>query len=348
MRFRHEACRTVDEVKYLADHPRLWKATKWILGILVLLLVGFFYGYVPWFLTGITTTRRFHFRDPNDAKTPQDFGMQFRAVEFRSSDGILLRGWYIPAKLSGGAEARGTIVYCHGHNRSRVEMLPEARFGHSLGYNGLLFDLRHQGQSDGRLTSVGYWERLDALAAVHYALSEEKAQRPLVLWGVSMGAAAALLAAAESSDVAAVVSDSVFPNFKELIRHHFYLFRSFTRQRWWWFPSLPGFPLVDEITYWIAWRAHFAVNEFDMANAVKRINPRPILFVAVEGDRRMPPSYARELYADATSADKQIVVLPGDRHGEGFNQANKPYEEAATDFLSRINPALAPKKPVVP
>ena len=64
VRFRHEACRTVDEVKYLADHPRLWKATKWILGILVLLLVGFFYGYVPWFLTGITTTRRFHFRDP--------------------------------------------------------------------------------------------------------------------------------------------------------------------------------------------------------------------------------------------------------------------------------------------
>ena len=135
---------------------------------------------------------------------------------------------------------------------------------------------------------------------------------------------AALLAAAESSDVAAVVSDSVFPNFKELIRHHFYLFRSFTRQRWWWFPPLPAFPLVDEITYWSAWRARFKVNDFDLETAVRRINPRPILFVGLEGDRRMPPAYARALYADATSPEKQVVVLPGERHGEGFNLRIEP------------------------
>ena len=321
----------------MANPSRRTKTIKWAFGVLFVLTVGFLYGYVPWFLTGIATTSRFRFKDPNNDKTPKDFGMDFRAVEFRSSDGIHIKGWYIPAMPNEGPEPHGTIIYCHGHNRTRIEMLPEAQFGHRLGYNGLVFDFRHQGQSSGNMTSIGYWERLDAEAAVRYALTQEKAKRPVILWGVSMGAAAALMAAAESSEVAAVISDSAFPNFEELIRHHYYLFRTLGRRRWWWFPPLPGFPLVAEVTHWIAWRAHFKPRQFDLEEAVRRTSPRPVLFIAVEGDRRMPPSYAYTLYADSTSPDKRVLVLPGDRHGEGFHQANEQYEAAVAEFLSRIS-----------
>jgi hypothetical protein len=58
--------------------------------------------------------------------------------------------------------------------------------------------------------------------------------------------------------------------------------------------------------------------------------------VAVEGDRRMPPSIAQTLYAHARSPLKKIIVLPGRRHGEGFNQATEPYEKAVTDFLASL------------
>jgi len=51
----------------------------------------------------------------------------------------------------------------------------------------------------------------------------------------------------------------------------------------------------------------------------------------------MPPSYAYTLYADSTSPDKRVLVLPGDRHGEGFHQANEQYEAAVAEFLSRIS-----------
>ena len=140
------------------------------------------------------------------------------------------------------------------------------------------------------------------------------------------------------------MADSAFPNFKEVVRHHYFLFRQFARRRWWWFPPLPGFPLVDEVTWWIARRAHFRPSEFDLEKAVKAINPRPILFVALEGDRRMPPAYARTLYADATSPEKQVVVLPGDRHGEGFNLDRKQYEEAVIHFLVRVGSSSAAKE----
>ena len=102
----------------MAGGSRIRKITRWVLFVLVCLFFVFFYGVVPWFLTGIATTSRFHFHDPNDGKTPKDFGMEFQTVEFHSTDGLLLKGWYVPAADPG--VARGTIVYLHGHNRTRV------------------------------------------------------------------------------------------------------------------------------------------------------------------------------------------------------------------------------------
>jgi fermentation-respiration switch protein FrsA (DUF1100 family) len=309
---------------------------KWVLGVLLLLLLGFFYGFIPWFLTSIATSRRFHYPDANDGKTPRSFGVAFTAVEFRSSDGILLKGWYLPATPPAGEKPRGTIIYGHGLNRTRVEMLPDAVFAHGLGYNGLLFDLRHQGESGGAISTVGYQERLDVEAAVRFALDQEKAERPMILWGVSMGAAAALLAAADSPEVGAVISDSTFLSFSDTVRHHYYLFRGFARRRWWWFPPLPAFPITDEVIHWAAWRGHFSPADFDIEKAMTRINPRPILFVGVQGDQRMPPSIAQQLFEESTSPQKQIVILPGNRHGEGFNQATEQYEKAVTGFLAGL------------
>ena len=279
---------------------------------------AFFLIFVPWFFANVGTMRRYHYPDPNDGKNPKSYGMDFRWVAFSSLDGVALRGWYIPAP----GEARGTIVYCHGLNRTRIEMLPMAAFGHQLGYDGLLFDFRHQGASGGALTTLGYQERLDVVAAVRYALDQQHAARPVILWGISMGAAAALMAAPESPDVAAVISDSSFESLRATVRHHWKLFF-----------HLPSFPVADEVAYWIAWRGGFHPSDFDLNQAVTRFGDRPILFIGLQDDRRMPPSIARELYAHATSPRKALLILPGQRHGEGFNQANEQYETAVRQFL---------------
>jgi uncharacterized protein len=300
---------------------RLLKIIRNVILILAVLIAGFFFIYVPWFFTSIVTHRQYHFPDPNDGKTPKSFNLDFSWIDFTSSDGIPLKGWYVPAD---GA-AHGTIIYVHGLNRTRVEMLPHAVFGHSLGYNGVLFDLRHQGASGGTITTLGYQERLDVEAAVRYALDQEHAARPVVVWGVSMGAAAALMAASESQDVSAVISDSSFDSMIGTMRHHLHLFI-----------HLPGFPIADEVAYWTAARGHFHAADFDVVKAVERMGRRPVLFVAVSGDRRMPPSIAQTLYDHDASPHKQIVVLPGRRHGEGFNQATDLYEKAVTDFLAAV------------
>lgn len=319
-----------------------WRAIKWVAGILVLVIVVFLYGVVPWFFTNIVTKNGFHYHDVNAGKTPASFGMSYSEIAFRSRDGISLKGWYVPAGDQNGDASLGTIVYCHGFHRDRVEMLPMAQFGHQLHYDGVLFDFRNHGRSGGKVTSLGYWERLDAEAAVNQAVMRQPAGRPAILWGVSMGAAAALMAAAEDPQVSAVISDSTFLSFDRVIKHHYVLIRSMIRRRWWWFPPLPSFPLTDEVIAWSARRAHFDPADFDLEDAVKRIGPRPILFVAVSGDVRMPPRIAKTLYADAQSSQKMLSVVPGTRHGEGFREGNAEYEKAVSEFLTRVQAVPAP------
>jgi fermentation-respiration switch protein FrsA (DUF1100 family) len=305
----------------LSISPRFRRIVRRVLIILVFLVAGFFLGFVPWFFSHIVTRGRFHYPDPNDGKSPTSYGLNARWVVFQATDGVALKGWYVPVE----GPPRGTIVYCHGLNRSRVEMLPRAQFGHEIGYNGLLFDFRHHGQSGGDLTTLGYRERLDVLGAVRFALAEEKAARPIIVWGVSMGAAAALLAAADSPEIAAVISDSSFLSLSDTVKHHLKLFL-----------PLPVFPIAHEVIYLTAWRGGFRAQNLDLEKAVERISQRPVLFVAVEGDRRMPPAIAEKLYSRSISPGKGIVILPGARHGEGFNQAREPYQKAVSEFLGRI------------
>jgi len=300
---------------------RIWRITRNVILILAALVAGFLFLFVPWFFSSLGTRGRFHYPDPNDGKTPVSYDTKFEWVEFRSSDGIPLKGWYVPA----ADQARGTIVYCHGLNRTRIEMLPMAAFGHQLGYDGVLFDFRHQGSSGGDVTTLGYRERLDVVGAVRYAREERRAKRPVIVWGISMGAAAALMATAESHDIDAAISDSSFLSLGDTVRHHWRLFF-----------HLPSFPIADEVLYLLAWRGGFWPSDFDLINAVTRIGDRPILFVALENDRRMPPSIARDLYSRAISLHKALIVLPGQRHGEAFNLDREQYEAAVRQFLAGL------------
>ena len=306
----------------MITRKRVFQIIRNVFLIFLGLFLGFMLIIVPWFGTFIVTTSRFHFRDPNDGKTPLTYGFPFDWIEFHSKDGIPISGWYFPA----GPKAAGTIIYCHGQNRTRIEMLPMAVFAHGLGYNGLLFDLRHSGLSGGFMGTLGYKERWDVEAAVQYAIERENAPHPIILWGISMGAAAALMAASETPNVDAVISDSSFLSFRNVIVHHARLFF-----------HVPSFPIADEVIAWSAWRGGFNPSAFDLRKAVRKINPRPILFIAVQGDLRIPPGVARDLYSISDSPQKAIVIVAGHRHGEGWTSGHKEYVAAVEKFLAALN-----------
>jgi len=283
----------------------------------------FVFGWVPYFFGGLATTRRFQFPDrENGGLTPASFELAFEDVSFRSADGVELGGWWIPAPEAGG----GTVVMIHGLNRSRIEMVKKVPFVHERGWNALLFDLRHHAESGGEATTFGVLEKKDVRAAVE--LARERSAGPIVLWGVSLGGASAVLAAADDPLVAGVICDSSFRSLRDTVAHHIRLFRGWR----WWLRAVPSWPVTDLVLFWMGRKGAFDTAAADVLGAAARLGDRPALFVANSEDRRMPKEIAFELAAAAGPA-AEVLIVPGRSHGGAWRDGGAAYETAAASLL---------------
>src|SRR5512143_3553863 len=277
----------------------MWKVWLRRVGVFVLVAVLLFvFGWVPWFLAGVATTRRYVYPDHENAGlTPASFKLASEDVTLRAADGVLIRGWWVPA-----TPAKGTVVMVHGLNRSRIEMVRRVPFVHDSGWNALVIDLRHHGASGGEATTFGAREKDDVETAVRYA--RERSPGPVVLWGVSLGAASVMLAAADDAQVAGVICDSSYRSLDDTVRHHLALFRSFR----WWLAIVPSWPVADEALFWIGRRGGFDPAAVDVRAAAARLHGRPALFVANSEDRRMPKEIAFDLQS-AAGHDAEVLVV---------------------------------------
>jgi pimeloyl-ACP methyl ester carboxylesterase len=152
--------------------------------------------------------------------------------------------------------------------------------------------------------------------------AEHAPSRPQVLWGVSMGASSAILAAQQCPGVAAIVSDSSFLSFRETIAHHVGLFF-----------RLPAFPFANLIVAITEWRAGFDADDGDVEAAVRKIDV-PILFIAGGADRRMPPALAERLMNASRNPMKKLLVIAGAGHGGAFARDPETYLNAVFEFLA--------------
>jgi pimeloyl-ACP methyl ester carboxylesterase len=164
--------------------------------------------------------------------------------------------------------------------------------------------------------------------AVRYLLDDAHTTDKIVSYGISMGATAALLAAAETPEIAAVISDSSFLSFNDTVDHHVNGFL-----------HLPAFPFSNELKFYIQHRAGFDGSKLDALEAVKRIGDRPVMFIAAAHDRRMPPSIAEELYQACSSSKRELLIIegPGDNiHGHAYQANPKLYVDRVAAYLHNV------------
>jgi predicted MFS family arabinose efflux permease/pimeloyl-ACP methyl ester carboxylesterase len=264
--------------------------------------------------------------------TPTAAGATYEDVSFTSVDGNQLSGWYLPARTHAV-----NVILTHGLFRSRYEMLARGLDLWRAGYGVLLYDLRRHGHSPAEFSTIGYEERHDVEAATKFVRARAPGQK-IVLMGVSMGAAATLLAAAESAqeqDIIAVVAESSFLSFADTVRHHVSLIH---------LPrgvGVPAFPFATLLLEFTAWRMNFRVDDFDLRRAVGQIQ-RPILFIGSSRDVRMPNETVLEpLYAAALNPLKRKLIVAGETatHGHAYDTDPAGYIKAVTDFLQAAEQA---------
>ena len=129
---------------------------------------------------------------------PKLGGAEYEDVEFETSDGLELEGWYIPSK-NGAA-----VIAFPGRSGPRKP----ARFLARHGYGVLLFDRRGEGDSEGDPNALGWEGTKDLEAAVGF-LRERSDVDPERIGGIglSVGGEMLLQFAAETDDLKAVVSE---------------------------------------------------------------------------------------------------------------------------------------------
>lgn len=255
-------------------------------------------------------------------KKPDNLGLKYEDVSFSSRDGLTLRGWWLEA-----GDSSRVVVMMHGANGHRadpgIKMLDIAREMVNAGYNVLMFDLRGHGQSEGEHVSLGYYEQRDLLGAIDYV--KQRGMSKICVIGFSMGAATALMTAANCKQIDAIVADSSFAYLADIVEPQFSK-RS----------SLPKFfiPLI----LFVAKKIHgIDLSIPKPVDAVRQFTTPPILIIHGGQDNTVPVEHASILARASCNPNTRLWIVPEAEHVGSHRARPKEY---ITQVLSFFDQAL--------
>jgi pimeloyl-ACP methyl ester carboxylesterase len=158
--------------------------------------------------------------------SPMDLGLEFEEIRFEVADQKSVRpmnlaGWWMPAD---DPKTDRCVILVHGYADAKVGSIAWGPLFHELNYHILAIDLRGHGESDGTVTTAGYFERHDLNQVINQLRERYPQQsRELVLFGISMGAAIIAATAVMRDDLSAVILECPYADFRQAAAAHGYL-----------------------------------------------------------------------------------------------------------------------------
>jgi len=248
-----------------------------------------------------------------------ELALSYEEVVFPTTDGLMLRGWFIPTDRPNAP----AILYAHAtahDQRSGLSLVSEF---HAAGYHVLLFSYRGHALSDGNGWGFTYGdaESKDVDAAVQF-LRETKGIRRIGAIGHSVGAVSIILSAARNPEIGAVAAVAPFNSVDEV-----------------WHTSRPALMpsfLLDLTLRLAEKRKGFNRNEISPLEAVHRIAPRPLLVIHGMDDRRITEAQVRRLF-EVAREPKALWLVDGATHAGIRDVA---LGEMAPDVIAFFDAAL--------
>ncbi len=268
-------------------------------------------GAAAWMATHRRTAR-------SPESPPPDLAVE--AGRLTTSDGEDLGAWYVAPR----AEDAPSVVLLHALGGSRESRSPMLGHLSRKGFAVLSISLRAHGDSSGESIDFGWASRADVASAVDW-LERRRPGRPILLFGSSLGAAAALLAAPDLGERAAgYFLESPYSDLPTAVRNRTSLF-------------LP--PVLDQAAYsgLLLWsRAVLPVE-------AERISPlaaaaavparTPVWLLNGSADDRTHLDDIRRVH-ERVASHGALVVFEGARHEDLFFYDPPLWNRSLDEFLS--------------
>ena len=253
--------------------------------------------------------------DPN-LKAPPAPNFPAEDWTLESFDGLKLHA----KKFSPAESSNNWAILIHGYGRDGTFAYDYAEEYLKRGWNVLIPDLRAAGQSEGKFITMGALESRDVFDWAK-KISDANPDAKIILHGVSMGAATAVLTAAlEPKNLVAVVEDCGFTSAYEM----------FTAQLQKIF-SLPEYPVMPCANLVCKFKTGIKISDAAPIEVVDKIKV-PVLFIHGDADKLISFEMCDRLF-DACTSTKEKFIVAGAGHADSKRTNPAAYFDKIFKFL---------------
>ena len=255
------------------------------------------------------------YRDQMKAWMDEMRALPRQEFSVRSHDGLTLHGLYFVCDPDAPIE-----LMFHGYRgNAERDLCGGVQRCFALGHNAFIVDQRGAGKSQGRVISFGANEKKDCHTWLEF-IGQAFPNNPVILTGISMGAATVLLAAGQElpKQVVAVLADCGYSSAEAIIKD-----------------VIRGMKLPPKLAYPFVRLGALLFAGFDPDSdspieAMARCK-KPVIFYHGEADDFVPCDMSRRNF-EACAAPKKLVTIPGAGHGLAYLVDPDRYLETLQSF----------------
>lgn len=259
----------------------------------MLLILWFVVGFVIFNLSLKSREKNALFKKDGDEQRPVDVGCAkyYKQESITGFDGILLNGYYAYS-----TQNNPWVICIHGYGGKATGMVEYTEMFRNLGMNVLTVDLRGHGDSQGNYYTLGVRDSDDVILWTDWLKKSFKDDK-IILFGISMGGATALMAAAKKSELfSIVISDSAPSDFNRM-------FMRILKHRM----GLVAHLFMPMLYLYTRVFAGYSLADASAGEYVSQISI-PTLYIHGQSDGLVPLEMMTELYEKSTCQKERFVM----------------------------------------
>ena len=249
--------------------------------------------------------------------------MEFINVRIDSFDKTKLSGYFRP---SADRSSKFAVILLHGYNEHPAEMSAYARLMmRQVQCHVLIAHQRAHCMSGGKYCTYGLYESVDLMKWIEFIRFQVGHDCKIFIFGRSMGANAALLAAQQREfpdNVAGIIADCPFESLEKVLLNE-------GKKRYNFNMAMP----IRSINQILKKKFGFDINKTDAAVHAGRIRVPVLVFAAGDDDICLPDG-ARRIY-DNIRTPKRLVVIDHAKHIMCYDKAPAVYEREVRKFVEQ-------------